>query len=68
MAETPECRGKIVAQGGFKALLSCTLSEDKATAAAAAWALAKIGVTTNPVSYPRRPGSGPESMVKPLLR
>jgi hypothetical protein len=68
MCETPDCRGKLIAQGGFKALLSCSLSPDPPTASAAGWALAKLGVSTNPVSYPRRPGSGPESMVKPLLR
>jgi len=68
MATTPEARGKIVAQGGFKALLTCALCEHEPTATSAAWALAKVGISINPVAYPRRPGSGPESMVKPLLR
>ena len=36
MATTPEARGKIVAQGGFKALLTCALCEHEPTATSAA--------------------------------
>ena len=42
MATEPDARGKIVQQGGFKALCGLTLSEDAKTASAAAWALAKV--------------------------
>ena len=41
MSQTASARGKMVQQGGFKALISLVLSSDKATEAAAAWALAK---------------------------
>jgi len=68
MAQTVDCRGKIVQQGGFKALVSLLHDEDKETHVAAAWAVAKIGISINPMMYPRRLGSGPESMVKPLLK
>ena len=53
MACTPEARGKMVQQGGFKALLSLTLSDDAKTAEAAAWGLAKVGTSINPALYPR---------------
>ena len=67
MACTPEARGKIVQQGGFKALLSLTLSEEPKARSAAAWGLAKVGISIDPKLYPRRTGSGPEAMVLPLL-
>ena len=68
MANTPEARGKIVQQGGFKALISLTIDGDEGTKKAAAWALAKVGISINPALYPRRTGSGPEEIVKPLIR
>jgi len=68
MSQTASARGKIVQQGGFKALITLVLSTDTATEAAAAWALAKVAISINPVMYPRRPGSGPESLIKPLLK
>ena len=50
MANTPEARGKIVQQGGFKALLSLCLCDDPThgpkTRYTAAWALANL--TSNP--------------------
>ena len=69
MACTPEARGKIVQQGGFKALISLTIDGESAkTKEAAAWALAKVGISIDPKLYPRRTGSGPEEMVKPLIK
>lgn len=68
MAEIPESRGKLVQQGGFKAMLSLSLSEDETTRTAAAWALAKVGISINPALYPNRTGSGPEGMVGPILK
>ncbi len=68
MAAEPDARGKIVQQGGFKALLGLTLSEDSKTSSAAAWALAKVGISINPALYPRRTGSGPEAMVVPIIK
>ena len=67
MANTPEARGKMVQQGGFKALLALTVCEDHAARVAASWGLAKLGISIDPQLYPRRTGSGPEAMVKPLL-
>ena len=54
MAEVPESRGKLVAQGGFKAMLSLTIVDDEVTRTAAAWALAKVGISINPALYPQR--------------
>ena len=68
MAAHAEGRGKLVAQGGFRALISLVLSDDDETWGAAAWALARVGISINPLLYPRKIGSGPESMVKPLLK
>ena len=67
MAQTPEARGKLVQQGGFKALLTLAVCEDAKARDSAAWGLAKVGISINPALYPRRTGSGPEAMVKPLL-
>ena len=67
MSTTVESRGKMVQQGGWKAAIELTHSTDAPTTMAAAWCLAKIGISINPVLYPRRPGSDPESVVKPLL-
>ena len=58
----------MIQQGGFKAALTLTVSEDEKTKMAAAWALAKIGISINPALYPRRTGSGPEAMVAPLVK
>ena len=55
-------------EGGWKAALGLALSEDAAVAQQAAWALAKIAISINPIMYPRRIDSNPESMVKPLLK
>lgn len=68
MATTPEARGKMVQQGGFKALLTLTVCDDAKTRTISAWGLAKIGISIDPQLYPRRTGSGPEAMVKPLLQ
>ena len=68
MANTPEARGKMVQQGGFKALLTLTVCPDEAARTSAAWGLAKIGISINPALYPRRTGSGPEAMVVPLVK
>lgn len=68
MACTPEARGKMVQQGGFKALLTLTVCSDDRARTAAAWGLAKIGISINPALYPRRTGSGPEAMVVPLVK
>ena len=68
MAQTVDGRGKMVQQGGWKAALGLALSEDAAVAQQAAWALAKIAISINPIMYPRRIDSNPESMVKPLLK
>ena len=68
MTNTQEARGKLVQQGGFKALIALSLCDDEKTKDAAAWALAKIGISINPALYPRRTGSGPEAMVAPLVR
>ena len=67
-ANTDGVRGKMVQQGGFKAALSLVLSDNKPTRLAAAWALARIAISINPALYPRRTGSGPEGMVKPMLQ
>eukprot|EP00966_Prymnesium_polylepis_P009776 225621-Prymnesium_polylepis.1 len=42
MAESQSSRGKLVADGGFKAMLALTHSEDQPTKVAASWALAKV--------------------------
>ena len=68
MSTAPDVRGKMVQQGGFKALLSLVLSEERSTRISAAWALARIAISINPALYPRRTGSGPEGMVKPMLQ
>ena len=34
---------------------------------AASWALARVAISINPALYPRRTGSGPEGMIKPML-
>ena len=68
MAGTPEARGKMVQQGGFKAMLTLTVCDNAEAATCAAWGLAKIGISINPALYPRRTGSGPEAMVVPLVK
>lgn len=68
MSMCADVRGKMVQQGGFKALLSLVLSEEKPTRMSAAWALSRIAISINPALYPRRTGSGPEGMVKPMLQ
>ena len=68
MSKTPEARGKMVQQGGFKALLTLTVCHDEKARVAAAWGLAKVGISINPTLYPRRTGSGPEAMVVPLVK
>jgi len=68
MAQTPEARGKMVQQGGFKALLTLSICDDVPAKTAAAWGLAKVGISINPTLYPRRTGSGPEAMVVPLVK
>ena len=68
MAEVPESRGKLVQQGGFKAMLQLTVVDDEVTKTAAGWALAKVGISINPALYPQRTGSGPESMIGPIIR
>ena len=67
MANTPEARGKMVQQGGFKALLTLSGCDDHMARVAASWGLAKVGISINPSLYPNRIGSGPEGMVKPLV-
>jgi len=67
-ANTDSVRGKMVQQGGFKAALALVLSDNKPTQLAAAWALARIAISINPALYPRRTGSGPDGMVKPMLQ
>ena len=66
-ANTESVRGKMVQQGGFKALLALVLADEKPTQMAAAWALSRIAISINPALYPRRTGSGPEGTIKPML-
>ena len=68
MAQTPEARGKMVQQGGFKALLALATCDDDRAKSSAAWGLAKVGISINPALYPRRIGSGPEAMVAPIIK
>ena len=68
MAQTVDGRGKMVQQGGWKAALGLALHDDAEISKTAAWALAKIAISINPIMYPRRIDSNPESMVKPLLK